>query len=141
MANELSKMGHLNVLKMGPVNCVMEVWAYLYFFTWKKKFENMYLPLNKSYWKLFGVKCINLDSPMLRNNSNQEIDTYSLIIKLYKSQHCQKKCLSKNKQNIKNTKEPIPPFENLIKTITRIISTKYQHSKIENRIKNALIDN
>lgn len=64
----------------------------------------MYLPLNKSYYKLLGVKCVNLDSPMLRNNSNQEIDTYSLIIKLYKSQHCKKKTkkkyvYQKNKRN------------------------------------------
>ena len=76
MANELSKMGHIKYVRnrsyqLGYGGSGLLVFSYMK----KKKFKNMYLPLNKSYCKLLGAKCFNLDSPILRNNSNQEIDT------------------------------------------------------------------
>ena len=49
----------------------------------------MYLPFEKLCNKLFDVKCIILNSPLiLRMNSVKLINTYSIILKLYKSQHC-----------------------------------------------------
>ena len=58
------------------------------FFFFNKE-NNMYLLFEKSYNKLLDVKCIILNSPFIsRMNSNKLINTYSIILKLYKSQHC-----------------------------------------------------
>ena len=47
----------------------------------------MYLPFKKSYNKLLDVKCITLNSSLIsRMNSVKLINTYSIILKLYKSQ-------------------------------------------------------
>ena len=46
----------------------------------------MYLSFGKSYNKLLDVKCITLNSPFIsRMNSVKLINTYSIILKLYKS--------------------------------------------------------
>ena len=46
----------------------------------------MYLPFGKSCNKLLDIKCITLNSPLiLRMNSVKFINTYSIILKLYKS--------------------------------------------------------
>ena len=46
----------------------------------------MYLPFGKSYNKLLNVKCITLNSPLIsRMNSVKLNNTYSIILKLYKS--------------------------------------------------------
>ena len=46
----------------------------------------MYLSFEKSYNKLLDVKCITLNSPLIsRINSVKLINTYSIILKLYKS--------------------------------------------------------
>ena len=48
----------------------------------------MYLPFEKLCNKLLDVKCIILNSPLIsRMNSVKLINTYSIISKLYKSQH------------------------------------------------------
>ena len=53
------------------------------------KKENMYLPFGKSCNKLLDVKCITLNSPLIsRMNLVKFINTYSIILKLYKSQYC-----------------------------------------------------
>ena len=50
--------------------------------------ENIYLPFGKSRSKLLDVKCIILNSPFIsRMNSAKQINTCSINIKLYKSQH------------------------------------------------------
>ena len=46
----------------------------------------MYLPFRKSCNKLFDVKCITLNLPLIsRMNSDKLINNYSIILKLYKS--------------------------------------------------------
>ena len=48
--------------------------------------ENMYLPFEKSCNKLLDVRCITLNSPLIsRMNSVKLINTYLIILKLYKS--------------------------------------------------------
>ena len=50
------------------------------------KENNIYLPFGKSCNKLLDVKCITLNSPLIsRMNSVKLINTYSIILKLYKS--------------------------------------------------------
>ena len=50
------------------------------------KENNMYLPFGKSFNKLLDVKYITLNSPLIsRMNSVKFINTYSIILKLYKS--------------------------------------------------------
>ena len=54
------------------------------FFFYKE--NNMYLPFGKLCNKLLDVKCIILNLPLiLRMNSVKLINTYSIILKLYKS--------------------------------------------------------
>ena len=54
--------------------------------------NNMYLSFGKSCNKLLDVKCITLNSPLISiMNSVKLINTYSIILKLYKSQHYQLK--------------------------------------------------
>ena len=54
----------------------------------KKKENNMYFPFGKSHSRLLDVKCINLNSPLIpRMSLAKQIDTFSIILKLYKSQH------------------------------------------------------
>ena len=56
--------------------------SYDFFFN---KENNMYLPFGKLRNKLLDVKCIILNSPLiLRMNSVKLINTYSIILKLYK---------------------------------------------------------
>ena len=46
----------------------------------------MYLPFVKSCNKLLNIKCITLNSLLIsRMNSVELINTYSIILKLYKS--------------------------------------------------------
>ena len=55
-----------------------------FFFFFKE--NNIYLPFRKSCNKLLDVKCITLNSPLIsRINSVKLINTYSIILKLYKS--------------------------------------------------------
>ena len=73
------------------------------------------MPLSKSCNKLPCVKFITLNLLLIsRNCSTQQIDICSIIIKLYKSQHCQPE------QNSTNTKESCLSFENLIKTNAQV---------------------
>ena len=56
------------------------------FFYFFNKENNMYLPFRKLCNKLLNVKCITLNSPLIsRMNSVILINTYSIILKLYKS--------------------------------------------------------
>ena len=60
---------------------------FIYIYIYKE--NNLYLPFGKSCNKLLDVKCITLNLPLiLRMNSIKLINTYSIILKLYKSQHC-----------------------------------------------------
>ena len=60
---------------------------YIYIYIYKE--NNLYLPFGKSCNKSFDVKCIILNSLLIsRMNSVKLINTYSIILKLYKSQHC-----------------------------------------------------
>ena len=57
---------------------------YLFIYFYFK--ENMYLSFEKSCNKLLDVKCITLNLPLIsRMNSVKIINTYSIILKLYKS--------------------------------------------------------
>ena len=48
----------------------------------------MYLSFGKSCKKLLDIKCITLNSPLiLRMNLVKLINIYSIILKLYESQH------------------------------------------------------
>ena len=61
----------------------------------------MYLSFGKSCSKLLDVKCITLNSLLIsRINSVKLINTYSIILKLYKSQHCE---LKQNNTKISKT--------------------------------------
>ena len=64
--------------------------SYDFFFFFKfYKENNMYLPFGNSCHKLLDIKYITLNSPLIsRMNSIKLINTYSIILKLYKSQHC-----------------------------------------------------
>ena len=55
------------------------------FFIYKE--NNLYLSFGKSCNKLFDVECIILKL-ISRMNSVKLINIYSIILKLYKSQHC-----------------------------------------------------
>ena len=57
----------------------------IFFFNFYKE-NNMYLPFGKLCNKLLDVKCIILNSPLIsRMNSIKLINTYLIILKLYKS--------------------------------------------------------
>ena len=60
------------------------------FFAWFSLCEeNMYLLFGKSCNKLLDIKYITLNSLLIsRMNSVKLINTYSIILKLYKAQHC-----------------------------------------------------
>ena len=61
----------------------------------------MHLPFGRLCNKLLDVKCIILNSPLLsRRNSVKLINTYSIILKLYKFQHCE---LKQNNTKINKT--------------------------------------
>ena len=56
------------------------------FFKFFYKENNMYFPFGKLCNKLLDVRCITLNSPLIsRMNSIKLINTYSIILKLYKS--------------------------------------------------------
>ena len=56
-----------------------------FFFVFNKE-NNIYLPFEKSCNKLLNVKCIILNSPLISKiNSVKLINTYLIILKLYKS--------------------------------------------------------
>ena len=84
-----SKTGHFKRVKNGFRLIGLRVRSgWPVFFTWIffYKENNMYLPFKKLCNKLFDVKCIILNSPLiLRMNSVKLINTYSIILKLYKS--------------------------------------------------------
>ena len=64
-------------------------WVRQNFFFFFNKENNIYFPFEKSCNKLLDIKCITLNSPLIsRMNSIKLINTYSIILKLYKSQHC-----------------------------------------------------
>ena len=51
--------------------------------------KNLYLSFEKSCNKLLDVECISLNSSLIsRINSIELINTCSIILQLYKSQHC-----------------------------------------------------
>ena len=57
-----------------------------FFFFYKE--NNMYLLFEKSRTKLLDIKCNTLNSPLIsRNSSAKQINTCSIILKLYKSKH------------------------------------------------------
>ena len=74
----------------GQVNRIVD-WVRLtriftFFFFFKE--NKMYLSFEKSYNKLFDVKYIILNSPLILSMSLvKQINTCSIILKLYKSQH------------------------------------------------------
>ena len=87
-----SKTGHLSGLKtdldqLGYESGRVDPYFPHEFFFFNKE-NNMYLPL-KSCNKSLDVKCITLNSPLIsRMNSVKLINTYSIILKLFKSPHC-----------------------------------------------------
>ena len=63
---------------------VRSYFSHEFFFIYKE--NNMFLSFGKSCNKLLDVKCITLNSPIIsRMNSVKLINTYSIILKLYKS--------------------------------------------------------
>ena len=57
-----------------------------FYFFYSYRENNMYLPFEKLCNKLLDVKCIILNSPLIsRMNLVKLINTYSIILKLYKS--------------------------------------------------------
>ena len=71
----------------------------------------MHLPFGKSCNKLFDVKCITLNSPLIsRMNSIKLVNTYSIILKLYKSQHCK---LKQNNTKISKTRTKVLFLHNI----------------------------
>ena len=65
---------------------VFFTWIFLFFIFYFYKENNIYLLFWKLCNKLLNVKCIILNSPLiLRMNSVKLINTYSIILKLYKS--------------------------------------------------------
>ena len=81
-------MGHFNRVEIGFGSGWIGLTLYFshefYFYFYKE--NNMCLPFKKLCNKLFDVKCIILNSPLiLRMNSVKLINTYSIILKLYKS--------------------------------------------------------
>ena len=90
----LVKTGHFKKVKNGFKSIVLWVRSgWPVFFTWIfflifyfYKENNMYLPFGKLCNKLLDVKCIILNSPLIsRINSVKLINTYSIILTLYKS--------------------------------------------------------
>ena len=82
------RVGRVRVESIGlqvGLTCIFHMIFFFFFY----KENNMYLPFRKSCNKLFDVKCITLNSPLIsRMNSIKLVNTYSIILKLYKSQHC-----------------------------------------------------
>ena len=85
----------LNWLKtsLGQLGCgsgqVDLYFSHDFYFFYLYKENNMYLPFGKSCNKSLDVKCITLNLPLIsRMNLVKLINTYSIILKLYKSQHC-----------------------------------------------------
>ena len=71
----------------------------------------MYLPFEKLCNKLLDIKCIILNSSLiLRMNSVKHINTYLIILKLYKSQHCY---LKQNNTKISKTNTQILFLHNI----------------------------
>ena len=80
-----------------------------WFFFLKK--NNMYFSFGKSCNKLFDIKCITLNSSFIsRMNSVKFINTYSIILKLYKSQH---NYLKQNNTTISKTNTQILFLHNI----------------------------
>ena len=65
----------------------------------------MYLLFEKSY-----VKCIILNSSLISTNSVKLINTYSIILKLYKSQQC---LLKQNNTKISKTNTQVLFLHNI----------------------------
>ena len=86
------KTSHFKWVKTGS-GCRFQVglgrvdpYFHFFFYIYKKKKNNMYLPFGKLCNKLFDVKCIILNSLLIsRINSIKFISTYSIILKLYNS--------------------------------------------------------
>ena len=82
-------VGRVRVESIGLQVGLTRIFHMIFFFFFLYKENNMYLPFRKSCNKLFDVKCITLNSPLIsRMNSIKLVNTYSIILKLYKSQHC-----------------------------------------------------
>ena len=80
-------MGEVNRLRVGSgqVDPYFKLETF-FFFNYKE--NNMYLPFEKSRTKLLDIKCNTLNSPLIsRNNSAKQINSCSIILKLYKSKH------------------------------------------------------
>ena len=77
-----SSLGQLGCgVGRGGLTCIFHI---IFF----HKENNLYLSFGKSCNKLLDVKCITLNSPFIsRINLVKLINTYSIILKLYKSQH------------------------------------------------------
>ena len=83
-----SDSGQVNQV-MGGVRLTRIFHMILFFIFYFFNKENIYLSFEKLCNKLLDVKCIILNSPLIsRMNSVKLINTYSIILKLYKSQHC-----------------------------------------------------
>ena len=71
----------------------------------------MYLSFGKSCSKLLDVKCITLNSLLIsKMNSVKLINTYSIILKLYKSQLCE---LKQNNTKISKTNTQVLRLHNI----------------------------
>ena len=72
--------------KLLDVKCITLNSPLIYIYIYIYKENNMYMPFEKSCNKLLDVKFITLNSPLIsRTNSVKLINTYSIILKLYKS--------------------------------------------------------
>ena len=88
-----SKIGHFKRVEIGFGSIVLQIgsgwpifFTWIFFFLNFYKENNIYLSFGKLGNKLFDVKYIILNSPViLRMNSVKLINSYSIILKLYKS--------------------------------------------------------
>ena len=66
------------------LTCIFHMNLFFIFYFYKG--NNMYLSFGKLCNKLLDIKCITLSSPLIsRMNSVKLINTFSIILKLYKS--------------------------------------------------------
>ena len=80
-------MGEVNRLRVGSGQVDPYFKLETFFFYYYKE-NNMYLLFEKSRTKLLDIKCNTLNSPLIsRNSSAKQINTCSIILKLYKSKH------------------------------------------------------
>ena len=89
-------------------------WVSRYFFSYEFfLIKKLYLLFGKLCSKLLDIKCIciTLNLPLIsRMNSVKLINTYSIILKLYKSQHCE---LKQNNTKISKTNTQVLRLHNI----------------------------